>query len=133
MKTIEVVAAIIVHRGQVLCAQRGESKLDYISRKYEFPGGKVENNESLEKALIREIKEELEMDINIRSHFTTVEHAYPDFNIIMHSFLCDVNSRTLQLSEHLNIQWLNKHELDNLDWAEADLPIVEKFKVSDYE
>lgn len=126
MKTVEVVAAIIKNNNQILCTQRGESKLAYISKKWEFPGGKVEKNESLKSALQREIMEELHMDVDVMEHVITVNHEYPDFKIIMHSFLCISNTRNLTLTEHLEAKWLDLEELPNLDWAAADIPIVDK-------
>ena len=126
MKHIEVVAAIIQHQNQTLCVQRNESKYDYISKKFEFPGGKVEAGESKEDAIIREIKEELDMDVSIVQHFLTVEHHYPDFSITMHSFLCSSPNRDLTLTEHISYQWLSWEELESLDWAAADVPIVKQ-------
>ena len=128
MKTIEVVAAIVIHEGKVLCVQRGENKLDYISKKFEFPGGKLEANETLEQALARELTEELQMSVRVESLFLTVNHSYPDFNLIMHSFICHANHRDLTLTEHLQALWLGVDELDMLDWAAADIPIVEQLK-----
>ena len=128
MKTIEVVAAIVVHEEKVLCVQRGDSKLDYISKKFEFPGGKLEANETLEQALSREMSEELKMVVDIKRLFLTVEHRYPAFNLIMHSFICHANNRDLTLTEHLQALWLGIDELDILDWAAADIPIVEQLK-----
>ena len=130
MKTIEVVAAIIVNDGKILCTQRSENKHSYLSKKFEFPGGKVENGESLAQALIREIKEELNMTIGVEQLFLTVEHSYPDFAIIMNSFICHTQNRDLTLHEHLDALWLDVAELDSLDWAAADIPIVEQLKVS---
>jgi len=75
MKTVEVVAAIIVNDREFLCVQRGESSLDYISRKYEFPGGKIEVGETHEEALIRELYEELCIDVVIEQLFLSVEHS----------------------------------------------------------
>lgn len=126
MKTIEVVAAIIIHEGKILCVQRGPAKYDYISAKWEFPGGKVEEGETKKAAIVREIKEELHMDITVDTFFTTVQHAYPDFHLTMHSFLCSCATNDLTLTEHTDFKWLSKHELKNLDWAGADVPIVEK-------
>ena len=128
MKTIEIVAAIVIHEGKVLCVQRGESKLDYISKKFEFPGGKLEANETLEQALAREMVEELKIFVTVERLFLTVEHSYPDFNLIMHSFICYTDSRDLTLTEHLQALWLGVDELDILDWAAADIPIVERLK-----
>ncbi len=126
MKKIEVVAAIIVHTDKILCVQRNESKYEYVSFKYEFPGGKIEPDETAENALIREIKEELHMDIHIQNLFLTVEHTYPDFHITMHSYICDTEKTDLQLEVHVDYKWLTIAELDMLDWAAADIPIVDK-------
>ncbi len=126
MKKIEVVAAVIVHNDKVLCVQRGDNKHDYIAFKYEFPGGKVEIGETNEKALVREIQEELNLKINIESEFLTVNHTYPDFMLTMHSFICSCKNSALNLTEHIDFKWLDKNKLDNLDWAAADIPIVNK-------
>lgn len=127
MKKIEVVAAIIQNEGRFLCVQRDEGKFDYISFKYEFPGGKIEAGESREQALLREIREELSIEININKEFMTVIHQYPDFMLTMHGFLCTCHEvGKLHLNEHIDYKWLPKYELDSLDWAEADIPLVKK-------
>jgi 8-oxo-dGTP diphosphatase len=127
MKHYFVSAAIILVNDEVLCFQRGPSKFDYVSHKYEFPGGKMEEGESPEKALIREIKEELNLEISQLDFFQTVEHQYPDFKITMHAFKCITNNfEEIQLNEHLNFKQLAISELSNLDWAAADIPFVEK-------
>jgi len=125
-KKVEVVAAIIKHEDKILCVQRGENKFDYISKKYEFPGGKIELGETKEQTIIREIKEELLMDIQTETEFLTVEHEYPDFILTMHSFICTCTNNTVQLTEHIDFKWLKISELEKLDWAGADVPIVEK-------
>ena len=130
MKQIEVVAAIIQFENKFLCVQRGEDKYDYISLKYEFPGGKIEPGESLNQALEREIKEELQYDICVKEKFLTVEHQYPDFQLKMHSYLCSAVHTNLTLTEHINYRWLEVNQLDELDWAAADIPIVEKLMVT---
>jgi 8-oxo-dGTP diphosphatase len=130
MKHIEVVAAIIIYEGQILCVQRGPAKHDYISSKWEFPGGKVEEGETKLAAIVREIQEELHIHITVDAFFTTVEHSYPDFQLTMHSFLCSCESNELTLTEHSDYKWLSKNELKELDWAAADLPIVEKLTVN---
>jgi len=128
MKHIKVVAAIIQHEDKFLCVKRGVSKYDYISCKYEFPGGKIESGESAEVALRREIDEELSMDITVLDKLMTNVHAYPDFTIEMTSFLCSTKSIDLELKEHTEAQWLTRDELVNPDWAAADIPIVEKLR-----
>lgn len=126
MKSIEVVAAIIVNSDQILCVQRGRSKYTYISEKYEFPGGKVEIAETQKEALAREIEEELSLAIEVREKYMTVEHSYPDFSITMHTYLCRCTDRAIFLHEHIDYKWLNISELKGLDWAAADVPIVNK-------
>lgn len=126
MRKIEVVAAVIFCEDQVLCVQRPKNKLPYISEKFEFPGGKVEMGESREEALHRELLEELNLLTKIKSFFSTVVHQYPDFELTMHSFLCEVESKELTLHEHIDQKWLTLGELNNLDWAAADIPIVNK-------
>ena len=116
----------IQFENKFLCVQRGEGKYDYISLKYEFPGGKIEPGESLNQALEREIKEELQYDIYVREFFLTVEDQYPDFQLKMHSYLCSAVDTNFTLTEHINYQWLKINQLDELDWAAADIPIVEK-------
>jgi 8-oxo-dGTP diphosphatase len=125
-KKIEVVAAIIVHENRILCVQRGRNKLSYISEKFEFPGGKIEENESRIDALKRELLEELDMSPIVKELFLTVEHEYPDFVITMHSYICESSSKNLHLTEHIAAEWLLKEELVRLDWAAADIPIVKK-------
>lgn len=124
MKTINVVAAIIMKEKKILCTQRNVNKLDYISCKFEFPGGKVEEGESEEEALVREIREELDLDISSLEKYITVDHTYPDFRIIMHSFKCKATNEIVHLKEHISYQWLGVDELGLLDWAAADVPIV---------
>lgn len=124
MKFITVVAAIIIHNQKILCVQRGPNKYDYISYKWEFPGGKIEEGESRENAILREIDEELRLRIEIDKIFITVEHQYSDFHITMHSFICTCIELNIQLTEHIDFKWLPIDELPNLEWAAADIPIV---------
>ncbi len=132
MKNLEVVAGIIFNEdGAILCTQRNISPFSYISKKYEFPGGKIEAGESHQKALKREIFEELNIDIFVEDLFHTVEHNYPDFFLTMYSYRCISNSSTIRLNEHINYKWLNINNLKPLDWAAADLPIVDKL-ISEY-
>lgn len=131
MKQIEVAAAIIQYGNEILCVQRGESKLAYISKKYEFPGGKLETGETPKAALARELSEELGINPVITDFYLTVVHAYPDFELTMHSFLCETTTKDLELTEHINAQWLTRDQLDTLDWAAADVPIVDKLQAGE--
>ena len=128
MKQIEVVAGIIQCGSKTLCVQRPASKLQYISEKFEFPGGKIEAGETKVEALKRELMEELEINPEIEDLFLTVNHSYPDFELIMHSFICKSKTKKLKLVEHISAVWLEKDELNTLNWAAADLPIVDKLK-----
>ena len=91
IKKVEVVCGIIFCKEELLCVQRSENKLKYISEKFEFPGGKIEINETPKEALKRELNEELSIDPEINDLYLTVIHRYPDFELIMHSFLCNVD------------------------------------------
>lgn len=126
MKKIEVVAAIIYFENKILCVQRPQNKLSYVSEKFEFPGGKIEQGETQKEALKRELFEELNIITNIKSFFMTVVHEYPDFELTMHSFICEVKTKEMNLNEHISLEWLSINELNKLDWAEADIPIVKK-------
>jgi 8-oxo-dGTP diphosphatase len=126
MKHFEVVAALIFENSEVLCVQRGPGIYTYTAMHYEFPGGKVEANESHEAALVREIQEELSLNIVVQRPFVKVEHIYPDFSVTLHSYLCQTQNRELHLHEHIDALWLNPKNLHALQWAAADLPIVDK-------
>jgi 8-oxo-dGTP diphosphatase len=134
-KSIEVVAAVIRWEGSILCMQRGENKRSYISKKWEFPGGKVEAGETEQEALAREIKEELHLDIAVGEKIITVHHSYPDFDLVMHAFDCEAIFTLEPLivrTEHLDHCWLSPsaREFQELDWAGADVPIVEALMVT---
>ena len=88
--------------------------------------GKIELNETNEEALEREIFEELNIILEIKSFFMTVVHKYPDFELTMHSYLCEVQTKEIVLNEHISLEWLKINELKKLDWAKADIPIVDK-------
>jgi len=130
MNSIEVVAAVIFHEKKVLCVQRAEHEKEYVSLKWEFPGGKVEVGESREEALVREIEEELVVEIHELQYLTTVEHSYPDFQLTMHAYTCALKAGEVTLKEHVAAKWLAVEELDQLDWAAADVPVVEYLKRS---
>ena len=130
MKHYEVVAAVIEYDSKILCMQRDKAKFDYVSYKFEFPGGKVEAGEENHDALARELYEEMDMNVNIiaENYLLTVDHTYPDFAITMHAYLCKVDKPDFVMREHISFKWLSVSELDTLDWAEADKPIVEFLK-----
>lgn len=132
-KHYTVSAAIIVENKKILCVQRNKGKYDYISYKYEFPGGKLEEGENEEDALKREISEELNLEIDVAEKFLVVTHQYLDFDLTMHSYLCKANTEKLVLKEHIDAKWLFKNELIELDWAAADLPIVSKLINTNHE
>lgn len=125
MKQYEVVAAIIIHQGKVLCMQKGQTRYAYTCYKWEFPGGKIEAGESHQEALRREIQEELDMEICVGEHVITINHTYPDFAITMHCYFCSVHAPKLTLHEHQDFRWLDFSELNSLDWAAADIPASE--------
>ena len=127
MKTVEVVAAIIIEDNKILCTQRSIDD-PYLSLKWEFPGGKIEKEETHEQALKREIKEELNLDISVDKFFMLVNHRYSHFNLVMHTYLCSMEEDKFTLNEHHHYKWLEPNQLTTLDWAEADIEIVEKIK-----
>ncbi len=126
MKKLLVVAAIIQYENQILCMQRGESEYAYLSYKYEFPGGKVEPGESLSEALMRELKEEMDIDVTIceKDYLLMVNHQYLDFEIILYCFTCRVKTKKFTRKAHVGHQWLKKEELMKVEWAPADIAIV---------
>ena len=122
---IEVVAAVIVFESRILAFQRGDSKYSYVANKFEFPGGKMRKDEPREDSLIRELREELDLDIKVGEWITTVEHEYPDFSIRMHCYLVHLESFTGLLKEHISYFHGSLDEVRNLDWIEADKTILE--------
>ncbi len=123
---IEVSAAIIFIEKKILCFQRGKGKYDYVSFKYEFPGGKLNENEDAETALKREIKEELRIEIEIENKFKTIFFKYPDFEIKMHTFICRTNNFEGKLYDHIDYKLQKVSKLKELDWIEADIELVEE-------
>lgn len=125
MKTIEVVAAIIAHENRILATQRGSGE---FKDGWEFPGGKVEPGETPEQAIVREIKEELVVEIAPQKLVTTVEYDYPKFHLTMHCFLSRIVSGKINLLEHEDAKWLARDELDSVDWLPADVEVVQALK-----
>ena len=123
MKTIEVVAAIIHDSdGRIFATQRGYGDM---KDGWEFPGGKVESGERPEEALKREIQEELDTKIVVERFITTVEYDYPKFHLIMHCYICSIESGSLTLKEHEAARWLKLSEIDSVDWLPADRVVVD--------
>ncbi|MDE6895695.1 MAG: 8-oxo-dGTP diphosphatase MutT [Lachnospiraceae bacterium] len=125
MKTIEVAAAIITHSGRIFATQRGYGE---FKDGWEFPGGKMEPGETPQQALVREIQEELDTEIEVGELVETVEYDYPGFHLTMHCFLCTIRSGDLVLKEHEAARWLTREELDDVDWLPADVAVAEKLK-----
>lgn len=121
-----VVAAIIVHQGNVLCAKRPPNNV--LGDLWEFPGGKVEPGETLEAALHREIKEELGISIRIIESLLSLVHQYDTHEVEVHTYLCDWIDGDLTLHVHTQSKWLNVSELDSLDWVAADDPVIAHLK-----
>ncbi len=125
MKTIKVVAAIIIHEDKIFATQRGYGE---FKDGWEFPGGKIEPGETPEQALIREIREELDTEIEVKILLDTVEYDYPNFHLSMDCFICKVKTGELVLKEHEAAAWLTKEMLDSVDWLPADKGLIEKIK-----
>lgn len=125
MKTIKVVAAIIQDGNKIFATQRGYGE---FKDGWEFPGGKIEQGETPEEALVREIREELDTEIEVGEQIDTVEYDYPEFHLTMYCFLCRVLSGDLILKEHEAARWLTKETLDSVDWLPADEGLIEKLK-----
>ena len=125
MNHIEVVAAIIRKENKIFATQRGYGEWkDW----WEFPGGKIEQGETPEEALIREISEELSTEINVDELFSTVDYDYPKFHLTMHCYLCTLQTNAMHLNEHESARWLAKDELDSVKWLPADKSIIDKLK-----
>ena len=125
MKTIEVVAAIIHQDGRILATQRGYGEYRGL---WEFPGGKMEPGEMEEQAIVREIGEELNVEIGVERKVFTVEHDYPQFHLRMHCFWCSILSGVLELREHQSARWLEQTEWESVEWLPADVAVVEALR-----
>ena len=122
MKTVKVVAAIIIHENKIFATQRGYGE---FKDGWEFPGGKIEPGETSKEALVREIKEELDIEIEVKDFLETVEYDYPEFHLSMDCFFCVIRSGELVLKEHEAAKWLTAEKLDSVDWLPADKGLVE--------
>lgn len=125
IKKIEVVAAVIIESGRVFATQRGYGD---FKDGWEFPGGKIEVGETKEHALVRELKEELDIEIKVERIIKTVEYDYPKFHLTMHCFLSKIVKGRPKLIEHESACWVDKKNIGNLDWLPADLEVIEDIK-----
>ncbi|MBR6626676.1 MAG: (deoxy)nucleoside triphosphate pyrophosphohydrolase [Lachnospiraceae bacterium] len=130
MKTIRVVAAIIKainEKGEpiIFATQRGYGD---FKGGWEFPGGKIEEGETPQEALVREIREELETEIIVGELIDTIEYDYPTFHLSMDCFWAEIVSGDLVLKEHEAAKWLTKEELDSVEWLPADITLIDKIK-----
>ena len=130
MDTIKVVCGLIYNSGKVfICRRKAEKSLGGY---WEFPGGKVEPNETYQDCLKRELQEELEMTVDVRRHFLTVCHDYDKFKIELISFLCDYKSAEFMMTDHDLFEWVTSKDLLNWNLAPADIPIAEAIIAEGY-
>ncbi len=122
-KVVRVVAAVIKKGNQIYATERGYGE---FKGGWEFPGGKIEENETSEEALIREIKEELEIVIKVNDLIDTIEYDYPNFHLSMDCYWCEIVSGNLVLVEAKEAKWLTREELYSVDWLPADLELIDK-------
>ena len=125
MKIVRVAAAVIIDKGRVFATQRGYGE---YKDGWEFPGGKIEPGETPEEAIVREIMEELDADIEPVKLIDTVEYDYPGFHLSMACYLCRLKSENIVLKEHEAERWLDKSSLYDVEWLPADLGLIEKIK-----
>lgn len=123
MKTIRVVAAVIRRGNQIFATQRGYGD---FKGGWEFPGGKIEAEETPEAALKREIREELDTEIAVGELIDTIEYDYPNFHLSMYCFWCEIINGDLVLKEHEAAKWLTKESLYSVEWLPADLSLIDK-------
>lgn len=123
MKTINVVAAVIMKESRVFATQRGYGE---FKDGWEFPGGKVEAGESPEQALRREIREELEVEVNVGDLIDTIEYDYPAFHLSMKCYACTIAGGSPHLLEHEAARWLSADQLDSVAWLPADITLIPK-------
>lgn len=125
MKEIKVVAAIIQKENKILATKRGYG--EFINM-WEFPGGKIESGETKEQALVREIKEELNIEISVDKFAIDIEYQYPNFYLFMSCFMCSIKECSIELLEHNDGKWITKEELNTLNWLPADIDAVNYLK-----
>ena len=127
MKTVRVAAGVIRENDRIFATQRGYGK---FKDGWEFPGGKIEEGETPQQALAREIEEELDTKVAVGELIENIEYDYPDFHLSMNCFWCTVLSGDLVLKEHEDAKWLAKEELKSVDWLPADISLIETIAAS---
>ena len=125
MKTVRVVAGIIIEDGKVFATQRGYGE---FKDGWEFPGGKIEQGETPEEAVVREIMEELDTEIKVGEWIDTIEFDYPTFHLSMDCFWAEVTKGHLELKEAEAAKWLTKDQLDSVAWLPADITLIDKIQ-----
>lgn len=125
-KRIEVVGAVLAEDGRVFAAKRGPGKS--MAGYWEFPGGKIEPGETPQAALARELREELGIDVIVGPFLVSATHDLGTSVIELSTYMCQISSGNLTLTEHIQSRWITRSELNMLDWAPADLPTVELLK-----
>jgi 8-oxo-dGTP diphosphatase len=122
---MRVACAIIEQDDKILAVQRSERM--NLPLKWEFPGGKIHQGEPPEQCVVREVAEELNLQIAVVRPLSPVSHDYPDFSVTLYPFICAMVSGELTLHEHKALLWLSPHELWSLDWVAADFPIISAY------
>lgn len=125
MKTVRVVAAIIIENDKVFATQRGYGE---FKDGWEFPGGKIEEGETPQDALKREIMEELDTEIKVGELIETIAYDYPEFHLSMDCFWCEIVEGDLVLKEHEAARWLTRNQLDDVAWLPADITLIEEIR-----
>ena len=126
-KHIQVAAALIFENGKIFATRRGDSPYSYVAYKYEFPGGKIEQGESGERAVQRELKEELDMQVKVGGLYASQTFEYPDFIVTLWVYECEMLSPFV-LKEHESCQWISPNDLNENEWAPADAEIIGSIK-----
>jgi len=130
VKTINVVAAVIIaqnkeNKKMIFSTQRGYGE---FKGGWEFPGGKIEENEKPEEALVREIQEELDTIVEVGDFIDQIEYDYPNFHLSMKCYFCTVKKGNLVLREHQDAKWLTLNQLDDVEWLPADINLISKIR-----
>lgn len=119
---IEVTCAIIQQQGKILATKRSHGM--HLAGQWEFPGGKIEEGETGEACIVREILEELNINVRVKRKFIPISHQYPDKEILLIPFLCEIMSGEIRLREHDEFRWVGKEDILQLNWAAADMELI---------